>query len=68
MTGPIEAEPPRCDCGLPASIGDWCSNCYICDHGDLKARLRAFGRDCVLNGDMTPPAELMLHRILDGER
>jgi hypothetical protein len=36
--------------------------------GDLKARLRAFGRDCVRHGDMTPPAELMLKRILDGER
>jgi hypothetical protein len=30
-------------------------------------RLAAFGRDCVTHGDMTPGAERMLNRILDGE-
>lgn len=57
-------EPPRCDCGLPASIGEWCSECYICDCNGLKARLKAFGRDCVTNGDMTPGAKRMLDSIL----
>jgi hypothetical protein len=36
-------------------------------HEDLKLRLKAFGRDCVTHGDMTPGAERMLDRILDGE-
>jgi hypothetical protein len=31
-------------------------------------RLRAFARDCVLHGDMTPTAERMLHKILDETR
>ncbi|AMS02457.1 hypothetical protein SEA_LORDFARQUAAD_58 [Gordonia phage LordFarquaad] len=29
-------------------------------------RIRAFGVDCVTNGDMTPAGKLMLDRILDG--
>lgn len=33
----------------------------------LVSRLRAFGRDCVLNGDMTPVGERMLNRILEEE-
>ena len=36
-----------------------------CAPVDLLARLRAFGRDCVEHGDMTPSAEQMLHSILD---
>lgn len=32
---------------------------------DLPERLRAFARDCVLHGDMTPMAQRMLDRILD---
>jgi hypothetical protein len=35
--------------------------------GAERARLKAFGRDCVTHGDMTPGAERMLDRILDGE-
>ena len=31
----------------------------------LRERLRAFARDCALNGDMTPMAERMLLRFLD---
>ncbi|MBL3752313.1 hypothetical protein [Mycobacteroides abscessus] len=37
----------------------------LAERTEFLARLRAFGRDCVLNGDMTPGAERMLHRILD---
>lgn len=35
-------------------------------HDDLRNRLAAFARDCVEHGDMTPMAERMLLRILDG--
>ena len=35
--------------------------------GRLRARVRAFAADCVEHGDMTPAAQLMLHRILDEE-
>ena len=31
-------------------------------------RLRAFARNCVEHGDMTPMAARMLNRILDGEK
>jgi hypothetical protein len=31
---------------------------------DLSVRLKAFARDCVEHGDMTPSAEQMLHSIL----
>lgn len=31
----------------------------------LKARLKAFARDCVTHGDMTPGAARMLDRIAD---
>lgn len=31
----------------------------------LKARLKAFGRDCVTHGDMTPGAERMLNSIAE---
>jgi len=34
---------------------------------NLTARLTAFARTCVLEGDMTPAAERMLLRILKGE-
>ena len=33
---------------------------------DLTARLKAFARDCVTHGDMTPSGEQMLLRILNG--
>lgn len=33
--------------------------------GPENARLAAFARNCVLNGDMTPMAERMLLRILN---
>lgn len=32
--------------------------------GDLTARLKAFGRDCVTHGDMSPAGERMLNKIL----
>ncbi len=32
----------------------------------LAGRVRAFARDCVEHGDMTPAAALMLDRVLDG--
>lgn len=32
---------------------------------DIEARLKAFARDCVIHGDMTPAAEQQLHHILD---
>lgn len=35
------------------------------DLADLNARLRAFGRDCVHHGDMTPSGQRMLESILD---
>lgn len=34
---------------------------------DLRTRISAFARNCVLHGDMTPMAERMLLKILDGE-
>lgn len=34
----------------------------------LRTKLAAFARNCVEHGDMTPMAERMLIRILDGER
>lgn len=33
--------------------------------GDLRERLKAFGKDCVEHGDMTPQARTMLDRIAD---
>lgn len=36
-----------------------------CDSTGLKARLRAFGRDCVTHGDMAPAAQRMLDKIAD---
>jgi hypothetical protein len=32
---------------------------------DLRTRLKAFARDCVLMSDMTPGAERQLNHILD---
>jgi hypothetical protein len=32
---------------------------------DLVLRLKAFGRDCVEHGDMTPSGEVALHSILE---
>ena len=34
---------------------------------DLRTRLKAFARDCVVMGDMTPSAERQLNHILDNE-
>jgi hypothetical protein len=33
----------------------------------LHVRIKAFARDCVAQGDMTPDAERMLLRILEGQ-
>lgn len=40
----------------------------VAEHELLVGRLKAFGRDCVHHGDMTPAAERMLIKILDGAR
>lgn len=32
---------------------------------ELIAQVRAFGKECVTHGDMTPAAQIMLNRILD---
>lgn len=34
-----QEEPPRCDCGLLATAAGLCSECYICDHADLKIEM-----------------------------
>jgi hypothetical protein len=60
-----DEQPTRCDCGLPAIDGNLCGDCLpTCRHGDLVTRLKAFARNCVEHGDMTPSAERMLGSIL----
>lgn len=64
----------KCPCTtyLPPRKYARCDRCgsvrTLQHHCDLTSRIKAFAKDCVTHGDMTPAGQRMLDRILDGER
>lgn len=58
----------ECHTAVPGEFIDGALKAVLADHDSaLTARLTAFARTCVLEGDMSPTAERMLLRILKGD-